>query len=148
FGEGDAGDEGLVSATLRQHRVTAILHFAGKIRVEESTRDPSGYFRANVEVTGRLARAADQAGVSHFVFSSSAAVYGTPEAVPIPETHPLRPTSPYGENKVEAERLLAKTGMQVASLRYFNAAGAEPLAGLGEAHDPETHLLPLAVRAA
>ena len=145
---GDAGDEALVGSTCRAHRVSGVLHFAGRIRVEESMTDPDGYRRANVHVTERLARAARAAGARHFVFSSSAAVYGTPEVTPIPETHPRRPVSPYGETKVEAEDVLARSGLAVAALRYFNAAGAEPTAGLGETHEPETHLIPLAIDAA
>ena len=146
FVEGDAGDARLVDKVCRDHGVTAVLHFAGRVSVAESVARPELYRRANVDVTARLAEAARRAGVRHFVFSSSAAVYGTPTVSPIPETHPLSPTSPYGENKVEAERALATSGLDVAVLRYFNAAGAE--AGLYEAHDPETHLIPLAIDAA
>jgi UDP-glucose-4-epimerase GalE len=148
FVRGDAGDEEEVRRLLERERIGAVLHFAGRISVEESVNDPAGYRRANVDVTVRLARAAARAGVLAFVFSSSAAVYGTPDRVPIPEDHPIRPVSPYGESKAEAERALAASGLTVACLRYFNAAGAEPEAGLGERHDPETHLIPLAIAAA
>lgn len=141
-------DEDLVRATCRRHAIGAVLHFAARTRVEESITDPAGYRRANVEATGRLVRAVRAEGVRAFVFSSSAAVYGTPDRVPIPEDHPQRPTSPYGETKAEAEALLAASGLAVASLRYFNAAGAAWRDGLGEIHDPETHVIPLALEAA
>ena len=145
---GDAGDEASVERLLREEHLGAVLHFAGRISVEESVRDPAGYRRANVDVTAALARAARRAGVAAFVFSSSAAVYGTPDRAPIPEDAAVRPESPYGASKAEAERVLAGSGLAVACLRYFNAAGADPAAGLGERHDPETHLVPLALRAA
>jgi UDP-glucose-4-epimerase GalE len=145
---GDAGDEALVGRLCRDRGVVAVLHFAGRISVEESVRDPAGYRRANVGTTERLARAARSAGVAGVVFSSSAAVYGTPREVPIPEGHALRPDSPYGESKVEAERALARSGLPVVSLRYFNAAGADVASGLCERHDPETHLIPRALAAA
>ena len=125
-----------------------MLHFAGRISVAESVRDPALYERANVVATEVLAGAVARAGVRRFVFSSSAAVYGNPDRVPIPEDHPQRPTSPYGASKGRAERVLAATGLDVAALRYFNAAGAEPSLGLGERHEPETHLIPLALAAA
>jgi UDP-glucose-4-epimerase GalE len=151
FGElvvGDAGDEALVSRIVRDRRIVAALHFAAKISVAESVADPEGYRRANVDVTERLARALATSGVSSIVFSSSAAVYGDPERVPIPEEHEKRPTSPYGESKRLAEEALGRSGLRVAALRYFNAAGAEPGSGLSERHDPEIHLIPLALRAA
>ncbi len=145
---GDAGDARLVEETVRRHGVGAVLHFAGRISVEESTRDPDGYRESIVGVTERLAAAARRSGARAFVYSSSAAVYGAPERVPIPEAHPLRPTSPYGRWKAQAEEVLLRSGLAVATLRYFNAAGADAAAGLGETHDPETHLIPLAIRAA
>ena len=145
---GDAGDEAGVERLLEREGLTAVCHFAGRISVAESVVDPAGYRRANVDVTAALARAAAKAGVRALVFSSSAAVYGTPDRVPIPEEAPLKPASPYGASKVEAERVLAASGLDVACLRYFNAAGADPAAGLGERHDPETHLVPLALVAA
>jgi UDP-arabinose 4-epimerase len=146
--EGDAGDEALVRATCRDHGVGAILHFAGRISVEESVRDPRGYRESIVDVTRRLATAAREAGVERLVFSSTAGVYGTPAVVPVGEDAPPAPVSPYGAFKAEAEALLAGSGLAVASLRYFNAAGAAAEDGLGERHDPETHLIPLALRAA
>ena len=148
FVEGDAGDPALVGRVCREHGVGAVLHFAAKTSVEASVGDPDGYFRANVVTTSHLVRAARDAGVRAIVFSSSAAVYGTPRALPIPEDHPLEPESPYGATKAEAERVLAEGGVPAACLRYFNAAGAEPDAGLCERHDPETHLIPRALDAA
>jgi UDP-glucose-4-epimerase GalE len=145
---GSVDDPDLVTRTCAAHGVDAVLHFAGRISVAESVRDPALYERANVTATGVLAAAVARAGVKRFVFSSSAAVYGNPERVPIPEDHPQRPTSPYGESKARAERVLAASGLAVAALRYFNAAGAEPRLSLGERHDPETHLVPLALAAA
>jgi UDP-glucose-4-epimerase GalE len=148
FVRGDVADEALVERSCRAHGVSGCLHLAGRISVEESVRDPAGYFRANVAATEALARALGRAGVRRLVFSSSAAVYGDPERVPIPEDHPRRPVSPYGESKARAEDALASSGLDVVSLRYFNAAGAARGAGIGEAHDPETHLVPLALAAA
>lgn len=145
---GSAADADLVRDLCRRHRIGAVLHFAGRTRVEESVADPAGYRLANVETTRVLARAAREAGVRAFVFSSSAAVYGSPQVVPIPEDHPRAPTSPYGDSKAEAEDVLAASGLPCAALRYFNAAGAAWRDGLGEVHDPETHLIPLALEAA
>jgi UDP-glucose-4-epimerase GalE len=145
---GDVLDGALVASTCAAHGVVAAVHLAGRISVEESVRDPEGYFRSNVVATRALAEALAAAGVRRVVFSSSAAVYGDPERVPIPEDHPRRPVSPYGESKARAEDALEASGLEVALLRYFNAAGAAPGAGIGEAHEPETHLVPLALAAA
>jgi UDP-glucose-4-epimerase GalE len=145
---GDVADEDLVRRTCREHGVVAAVHLAGRISVEESVRDPAGYFRANVDATRALASALRASGARGIVFSSSAAVYGNPERVPIPEDHPRRPVSPYGESKARAEDVLAESGLEVVALRYFNAAGAARGAGIGERHDPETHLIPLALAAA
>jgi UDP-glucose-4-epimerase GalE len=148
FVEGDAGDAALVSRLIRDRGITAVLHFAGRISVAESVDDPDGYRRSIVDVTARLAEAARAGGVRAFVFSSSAAVYGAPERVPIPESHARRPVNPYGACKRDAEEVLGRSGLAVASLRYFNAAGADVAAGLAERHEPETHLIPLALEAA
>ncbi|MCX6621966.1 MAG: UDP-glucose 4-epimerase GalE, partial [Acidobacteria bacterium] len=116
-----------------------------------STREPELYFANNVGSSLSLFSAMQQAGVTKLVFSSTAAVYGTPESVPIPETAPYGPLSPYGESKVMVEKVLAwldeLRGLRSICLRYFNACGAEAEAGLGEEHDPETHLIPLLIRA-
>jgi len=122
--------------------VQAVLHFAGRSLVGESVERPDFYHAQNVGGAEVLADAMARRGVHSIVFSSSAAVYGEPEAVPIPETAPMHPINPYGETKRLAEAVLASRGLQVASLRYFNAAGATSDGLLGEAHEPETHLIP------
>ena len=145
--EGDIADEALVTDTLRSHGVTAVLHFAAKALVGESVRDPELYDRWNRGKTTVLASVAAREGVRAIVFSSTCAVYGQPEVVPIDEEETKKPINPYGASKVACEQALFATGIPVAALRYFNAAGAEPEHGLGERHDPETHLIPLALRA-
>jgi UDP-glucose 4-epimerase len=129
----------------------AVVHFAAYIAVGESTRDPELYFSNNVGGTLSLLEAMARAGVRRLVFSSTAAVYGNPETVPIVEEAPFGPASPYGESKAAIERILGQLdlfrGLRSIALRYFNACGAEPAAGLGELHEPETHLIPLLLRA-
>jgi UDP-arabinose 4-epimerase len=147
FVEGDVGDGRLVAATIRRHGVSAVMHFAAKALVGESVRDPLLYDSWNRGKTQVLADVLAASGVRAVVFSSSCAVYGTPAAVPIDESHPRRPINPYGASKVGCEEALAASGVPTAALRYFNAAGAEPAHGLGELHEPETHLIPLALRA-
>jgi len=131
--------------------VDAVVHFAAYIAVGESAREPELYFSNNVGGTLSLFAAMANAGVRRLVFSSTAAVYGNPEKVPIPEDAPFGPVSPYGESKATVERILKQLdefrGLRSVALRYFNACGAEPEAGLGEEHDPETHLIPLLLRA-
>jgi UDP-glucose 4-epimerase len=153
FVEADVAASKEMSAVLREHRIEAVCHFAAKIRVEESVAAPRLYWHGNVVTTLALLEAVLDAGtVKAFVQSSTAAVYGSPEEVPIDEDHPKRPESPYGETKLAVERALESYGraygLPWAALRYFNAAGAEPAAGLGERHDPETHLIPLVLEAA
>lgn len=130
----------------------AILIFAGYISVGESYKNPAKYYENNVGGVLNLLGEAVRAGVKRIVFSSSAAVYGEPESVPIPESHPMLPTNPYGETKRVIENFLkwmaAAHGIRSVSLRYFNAAGADPEGELGEDHDPEEHLIPLAIDAA
>jgi UDP-glucose 4-epimerase len=142
---GDVADARLVRRAIVEQRVEAIVHFAARIQVAESVRDPRLYYAGNLGATMALVDTALDAGVRTFVVSSSAAVYGTPAEVPIPEEAPPRPISPYGETKLAIERMLASYslayGLRFAALRYFNAAGAQP--GLGERHQPESHLLPL-----
>jgi UDP-glucose-4-epimerase GalE len=132
--------------------VDAVVHFAAYMAVGESIREPELYFSNNVGGTASLLEAMARAGVKRLVFSSTAAVYGNPEKVPIPEDARFAPVSPYGESKAIVEKILADldrySGLRSVALRYFNACGAEPEAGLGEAHDPETHLIPLLLRAA
>lgn len=151
FVRGDVRDrEGLLEV-VRRYRVEAVVHCAGKIAVGESVERPGWYWAHNVGGTLALVDAMRRAGVPHLVFSSSAAVYGEPEVVPIPEDHPTRPLSPYGRTKLAVEWALddgARAGeLAYVALRYFNAAGAVP--GVpGERHRPEGHLIPNAVRAA
>ncbi|HVJ94119.1 MAG TPA: UDP-glucose 4-epimerase GalE [Labilithrix sp.] len=148
FIEGDIGAVSDVSALLRDERIEAIFHFAAKIRVEESVSAPRLYFQGNlVRSLALLEAVLDTASPPAVVFSSTAAVYGTPDEVPIDEDHPKRPESPYGETKLAVERALEAYGraysLRWAALRYFNAAGADAEAGLGERHEPETHLIPI-----
>src|SRR5690242_8195088 len=149
---GDAGDENLVEGVLAQHRVESIIHFAGSVVVPDSMRDPLGYYRNNTMTTQSLLRAAVKAGVSRFIFSSTAAVYGNPEQVPVPEHAPTRPLSPYGSSKLMTEIMLhdvaSAHGMSYVVLRYFNVAGADPEARMGLATIGATHLLKIAVEAA
>jgi UDP-glucose-4-epimerase GalE len=130
----------------------AAIHFAAYISVGESMRVPGVYFENNVNGSLSLATAMVRAGVKHLVFSSTAAVYGEPQTSPIPESATIAAVNPYGESKVMVETLLrwfdAIHGLRSVSLRYFNACGADPEGGLGEEHDPETHLIPLMLRAA
>jgi UDP-glucose-4-epimerase GalE len=132
--------------------VDAVVHFAAYMAVGESTREPALYYSNNVGGTLSLLEAMARTGVNKLVFSSTAAVYGDPDKVPIPETARIAPVSPYGDTKAIVEKVLAELdryrGLRSVRLRYFNACGAEPGAGLGEAHDPETHLIPLLFRAA
>ena len=132
--------------------VDAVVHFAAYIAVGESIRAPELYFSNNVGGTVSLLEAMARADVKRLVFSSTAAVYGDPAKVPIPEDAGFAPVSPYGESKAMVEKILAQLdryrGLRSVALRYFNACGAEPDAGLGEEHDPETHLIPLLFRAA
>jgi UDP-glucose 4-epimerase len=132
--------------------VDAVVHFAAVIAVGESTREPEFYFSNNIGGSLSLFEAMAKAGVRRLVFSSTAAVYGNPQSVPIPEDAAFAPVSPYGESKATVERILRELdqhrGLRSIALRYFNACGAEPSANLGEQHEPETHLIPLLFRAA
>jgi UDP-glucose-4-epimerase GalE len=144
-------DTAALTDLMMAKRFDAVIHFAAYIAVGESTQKPELYFTNNVSGSISLFAAMERAGVKCLVFSSTAAVYGTPERVPIPEDAPFAPVSPYGETKVMVEKILGWLDeyKQVRSicLRYFNACGAEPGSGLGEQHDPETHLIPLLLRA-
>jgi UDP-glucose 4-epimerase len=149
---GDAGDENLVEGVIAQHAVESIIHFAGSVVVPESMRDPLGYYRNNTMTTQSLLRAAVRAGVNRFIFSSTAAVYGNPDQMPVPEHAPTRPLSPYGASKLMTEIMLhdvaSAHGMGYVVLRYFNVAGADPQGRAGLATAGATHLLKIAVEAA
>ncbi|MBM3783500.1 MAG: UDP-glucose 4-epimerase GalE [Acidobacteria bacterium] len=144
-------DREQVAELLRNERIDAVIHFAAFIAVGESTREPERYFHNNVSGSLALFAAMSDAGVNKVVFSSTAAVYGNTDVSPIPENLPYDPASPYGETKVMVERVLhwlgECKGFRSVRLRYFNACGANPSAGLGERHEPETHLIPLLLRA-
>ena len=144
-------DTAALADLLVREQVDAVVHFAAYISVGESTEKPALYFANNSGGTLSLLNAMAQARVKHLVFSSTAAVYGTPALVPIPEDAPFAPVSPYGESKVMVERVLAWLGrysdLRSITLRYFNACGADPESELGEEHDPETHLIPLLLKA-
>ena len=146
---GDIRDRRALIDCLLQWRCEAVMHLAGRISVAESVASPQLYHDVNVHGTLQLCEAMTAAGVDRLVFSSSAAVYGDGRDGAIPESSAIAPRSPYGENKAEVERLVAAAGrLRCISLRYFNAAGADPSSGIGEAHAPETHLIPLALAAA
>jgi len=144
-------DTEALTRVMQQHQFDAVIHFAAYIAVGESTKAPELYFANNVGGSISLFTAMRAAGIGHLVFSSTAAVYGTPDKVPILEDFPYAPLSPYGESKVMVEKILdwldELRGLRSICLRYFNACGAEPGSGLGEEHEPETHLIPLLFRA-
>ena len=150
--EGDLLDHASLRDAFAAWPVKAVLHFAARSLVGESVREPGLYFRNNVTGTLNLLDAMRDAGVDRLVFSSTAAVYGDPAYVPIDEAHPTVPINPYGWSKLMAERQIAEYcrahGLRAACLRYFNAAGADPGGEAGEAHEPETHLIPNLLRAA
>jgi UDP-glucose-4-epimerase GalE len=147
----DVTEPGRLAALVEKSGARAVLHFAAKIQVGESVAKPGLYYGTNIGGMLRVTEAAQASGAK-VVFSSTAAVYGTPETAPIPVSHAVRPESPYGHSKQFAEQILSDAarahGFTYAVLRYFNAAGARPEAGLGEWHSPETHLVPLAIAAA
>ena len=148
----DCGDVPTVAGVLEHRRIEAVLHFAGLSLVGASAADPAGYYAANVGGALGLLEAMRRAGVGRIVFSSSAAVYGSPEAQPIDESSPLAPVNPYGGSKAMVEAVLRDAAgagqVRAACLRYFNAAGAAEDGSLGEDHDPETHLIPRLLAAA
>jgi UDP-glucose 4-epimerase len=152
FVRGDISDVAATAKLLTDRKIEAVVHFAACSLVAESVADPLKYYTRNVAGTTALLRAMREAAVDKIVFSSTAAVYGNPQRLPIDEEHPKDPTNPYGSTKLAIERMLAECsaayGLQAVSLRYFNAAGADAQAGLGERHDPETHLIPLVLQAA
>ncbi len=152
FVQGDFGDEALVGQLLREHRVEAIAHFAARIVVPDSVADPLGYYGNNTAKARTLIDSAVRAGVPHFVFSSTAAVYGEPAASPVVEDVALAPINPYGRSKLMVEWMLADTvkahDLKAVVLRYFNVAGADPKGRLGQSTPNATHLIKIAVQAA
>lgn len=150
--QGDLRDSETLSRVFRKYDIECVMHFAAFIFAGESMRDPAKYYDNNVLGCLRLMEAMRLHGVSQIIFSSTAAVYGEPMAVPIPETHPLNPTNTYGETKRVMEGVLRwygqAYGIRSIALRYFNAAGADPDGELGEDHRPEEHLIPLTLFAA
>lgn len=149
---GDFGDDALVRQVLREHDVTEIIHFAAKIVVPESVADPLGYYLNNTAMARSLIARAVVHGVKHFIFSSTAAVYGDPADSPVSEDAPLRPMSPYGRSKLMVEWMLEDVSrahaMSHVALRYFNVAGADPKGRVGQSTPNATHLIKVAVQAA
>lgn len=149
---GDIGDQPLVEEVLQRHSVDCIIHFAGSIIVPESVADPLGYYLNNTVKSRTLIESAVRCGVKHFIFSSTAAVYGTPRINPVPESEPLLPESPYGRSKLMTELMLADAaaahGFTYAALRYFNVAGADPQQRTGQSTQGATHLIKVACETA
>ncbi len=152
FVHGDILDRAALDAALRAWRPVAVMHFAAFAYVGESVSDPGKYYRNNVAGSLNVLEAMRDAGVGQFVFSSTCATYGVPQSAPINESHPQVPINPYGASKLMIERMLrdfdTAHGLRSISLRYFNAAGADPDGETGEDHEPETHLIPLVLEAA
>ena len=148
----DLRDKEVIKSILREFKPDAVIHFAAFIEVAESVKNPIKYYKNNTVNTLNLLEAMIEAKVDKFIFSSTAAVYGNPEVIPIPEEHPLKPINPYGCSKAFVEEILKDFekayGLKYVSLRYFNAAGADPEGRIGESHEPETHLIPLVLKAA
>ncbi len=148
----DLRDTSALTEVMHRYSPEAVVHFAAFSAVGESVRDPLKYYNNNIGATLSLVSAMRTAQVKKIVFSSTCAVYGLPDVVPIKESSPRNPIKPYGRSKLLIENLLedlsASSDLSYVSLRYFNAAGADPDGNLGERHDPETHLIPLAIRAA
>jgi UDP-glucose 4-epimerase len=152
FIRGDIADTALVDQVFKTHAIDAVMHFAAFIEVGESVQDPLKYYANNVSATTNLLNCMLQNNVNRFIFSSTAAVYGEPLYTPIDEDHPLAPANAYGRTKQYVETMLADCAaahdLQYVSLRYFNAAGADPSAAIGERHQPGSHLIPLVLDAA
>ena len=150
--EGDLADQALLDRIFAENSVAAVMHFAALSQVGESVREPGRYYQNNVANTQNLLGAMLRHGVRRFIFSSTAAIFGEPEAPLINEQHPQRPINPYGRGKRMVEEMLGDYdrayGLRSICLRYFNAAGADPEGELGERHDPESHLIPLVLQTA
>ena len=149
---GDSGDEALTGRLIREHEVEAIIHFAASIVVPESVTDPLGYYLNNTVKTRALIAAAVKGGVKRFIFSSTAAVYGTPAVTPVSEDALLHPESPYGRSKMMSEMMLADAAaahdLRFVALRYFNVAGADPAGRTGQSTKAATHLIKVACETA
>jgi UDP-glucose 4-epimerase len=149
--EGSCADAATLQQLFSAHPIDCVVHFAARIEAGLSVKDPTTFYQLNVAAVVTLLGAMAQAGVPRLVYSSSAGVYGDPIQLPIPESHPKNPVSPYARSKWLVEQLLPDYeiahGLRSCALRYFNAAGADPQARLGERHEPETHLVPLTLRA-
>jgi UDP-glucose 4-epimerase len=149
---GDVGDQHLVASIIGDHKVSAIIHFAGSIVVPDSLRDPLGYYRNNTVNTRALIESAVKGGVKHFIFSSTAAVYGNPAVLPVREDAPTQPMSPYGTSKLMSEIMLhdvaAAHALRYVILRYFNVAGADPKRRTGQSTPAATHLIKVGVETA
>lgn len=147
FQEGDLGNIEEIRKLFKEYTIDAVMHFAAFTYVGESVKNPQKYYLNNLRNTLNLLQVMLEEDVKYFVFSSTCATYGTPEEIPITENHPQNPINPYGKGKLMVEQILADYsrayGLKYASLRYFNAAGADPEAEIGESHQPETHLIPL-----
>ena len=150
--EAELLDRAATEKALREHDITAVIHFAASAYVGDSVRDPAAYYRNNVLTTLTLLDAMRAVGTRTIIFSSSCSVYGNPTRLPIDETHPTGPLSPYGQSKLDGENALRWYGqaydIRWMALRYFNAAGADRAGDTGEDHDPETRLVPRAILAA
>lgn len=152
FVQGEMADAAALDAVLRVHAIDAVMHFASFIQVGESVQDPGKYYRNNLCDTLQLLDGMLRAGIRRFIFSSTAAIFGEPEYVPIDEKHPQKPINAYGASKQMVERILVDYdrayGLRSVCLRYFNAAGAHPRGHIGERHEPETHLIPVLLQVA
>ncbi len=152
FVRGDIADQPLVARLIAEHRIGAIMHFAGSVVVPESVEDPLKYYENNTVKSRALIESAVKGGVRHFIFSSTAATYGIPDAVPVAEDAPTRPINPYGWSKLMTERMLADASaahpLNHCALRYFNVAGADPAGRSGQSTAGATHLIKVAVEAA
>lgn len=150
--EGDLRNQADLERVFQEHKIDLVMHFAAYISVGESVREPAKYWQNNTAGVLNLLQAMDHAGVRSIVFSSTAAIFGEPEYVPIDEDHPKAPVNPYGASKLTVERMLGDfdkaKGIRSVCLRYFNASGADPSGEIGEDHDPEEHLIPVAMLAA
>ena len=152
FVQADLLDRAALERVFEKYPIRSVIHFAARTAVGESVENPEIYYYNNVVGTLNLLSAMRAHGVDEIVFSSSAAVYGDPEVLPIPEDHPKRPKSPYGKTKLMMEEILSDYShayrIKYVALRYFNAAGSDPEGEIGEWHDPETHLIPIVLEAA